>query len=837
LSRLAFRNERRLQASREFGNITLATEASGEVWGWIWLERLAQDVRHSARLVARNPGFTAVAVLTLALGIGANAAIFGLLDKIVLRMLPVRDPEELRLVEVARSGKRGAPGKADTSYTYTQYVLWRDHNRSFTALAGANSGMRWRDQSAASDKSWHLGEFVSGNYFEVLGVSAAIGRILAPADDSIENAGGPAGPVAVLSDLYWRVAFDANPTVIGRQINVNGAWVTVVGVTPPGFFGMQIGSEPEIFCSDPFAARNHSGPGQLVARSSQGVDYLGEGVRTAETRAFRNSSHGRLDFNLRGIPGLAHERHGPRGILCQGKASARDSYPRTGRPRFLGAARPLLGSIEGLDGDGRHRFVNCVRQSRQPFVGARQRTRQGNRDPAGDWGVAWADRTPVPNGERDAGPGRRRPWASVRILEWPCFAGYAAAGPGPDRTGRDAGWADSGFCIRRVAGERASIRTNACAVRNAPRNWRCDETDWRDGVGLPQASPGKLFIRQNVLQVRIDVDRARTPKSQWQTVYQQVVDRAVAVPGVRAASLVNHGLIAADGATSSGPMHFPGYRFQEGESRNLLETYVGADYFPAAGIPLRSGRLFGARDGATGREVAIINEALARQYFGGRNPVGLRFGMGDNPDNIEIIGVVADAKYFNLRQDPVPMAYYPFQQVMPARMNSLIVGAQGDATTVAASLRDVIIGVRPDLLQDVRTLSSQIDDSLFTERMLARISGFFGVLALALTCIGLYGIVAQSVVRRIREIGIRIALGAAGSDVVRMVLRETLTVSVVGLAIGTPLAAGLTRLIGAFCTALSRTIPLCSVAPCSHCLRVAPWLLIFRQDAQPRWMV
>jgi predicted permease len=306
------------------------------------------------------------------------------------------------------------------------------------------------------------------------------------------------------------------------------------------------------------------------------------------------------------------------------------------------------------------------------------------------------------------------------------------------------------------------------------------------------------FIKQNVLQVRLDVDRARVPKSQWQTVYQQLVDRAAAVPGVRAVSLVNHGLIAEDGATSSGPVHFPGHEFQEDEGRNLLETYAGPDYFTAAGIPLRLGRLFTARDGENELQVAIVNQTLMRQYFGGRNPVGLRFGIGDSPDNIEIVGVVADAKYFSLRQAPVPMAYYPYRQVMPARMNSLIVRAQGDALAVAASLRSAIIGVRPDLLQDVRTLSSQIDDSLLTERMLARISGFFGVLALSLTCIGLYGIMAHGVTRRIREIGIRIALGAPRGRVIRMILRDTLSVTVAGLVIGAPLAIGLTRLIGSF---------------------------------------
>jgi predicted permease len=276
------------------------------------------------------------------------------------------------------------------------------------------------------------------------------------------------------------------------------------------------------------------------------------------------------------------------------------------------------------------------------------------------------------------------------------------------------------------------------------------------------------------------------------------VDRAAAVPGVRAVSLVNHGLIAEDGATSSGPVHFPGYQFQQDEGRNLLETYAGPEYFTAAGIPLRFGRLFDARDGENGSQVAIVNETLTRQYFGGRNPVGLRFGIGDSPDNIEIVGAVADAKYFNLRQPPLPMAYYPYRQVMPARMSALIVRAQGDAISVAVSLRNAIIGIRPDLLQDVRTLSSQIDDSLLTERMLAQISGFFGVLALALTCIGLYGIMAHGVTRRIREIGIRIALGAPRGEVVRMILRETLTVSVAGLAIGAPLAMGLTRLIGSF---------------------------------------
>jgi len=178
----------RLQARKELGNVPLLIEERREVWGWMWLERLMQDVKHSLRLMARSPGFTAVAILSLALGIGANTAIFGLLDKIAWRMLPVHKPEELQILEVVRTRKSGTT-KSDTSFTYPQYVLWRDHARSFHALAGYSSGLRWRDRSTASDGLWHEGQFVSGNYFDVMGVPAILGRTITPTDDSIAGTG------------------------------------------------------------------------------------------------------------------------------------------------------------------------------------------------------------------------------------------------------------------------------------------------------------------------------------------------------------------------------------------------------------------------------------------------------------------------------------------------------------------------------------------------------------------------------------------------------------------------------------------------------------------------
>ena len=233
--------EARQRARREFGNAALIAEDSRAVWGWAWLDHVGQDLRYAFRMLRRNPGFTAVAVLSLALGIGANTAIFSLLDTLVLRTLPVANPQELWAVALS-----GSSGKLSSAHSYPLYVLWRDHNRSIGPLAAGGS-FTWRDTSAGSDRAAHVGQYVSGNYFEVLGVPALMGRTIAPSDDSIEGRGGAQGAVAVLGYGYWSRVFQRDPAVLGQNINVNGVWLTVIGVTPPEFFGIQVGSSPDIF--------------------------------------------------------------------------------------------------------------------------------------------------------------------------------------------------------------------------------------------------------------------------------------------------------------------------------------------------------------------------------------------------------------------------------------------------------------------------------------------------------------------------------------------------------------------------------------------------------------
>jgi predicted permease len=326
--------------------------------------------------------------------------------------------------------------------------------------------------------------------------------------------------------------------------------------------------------------------------------------------------------------------------------------------------------------------------------------------------------------------------------------------------------------------------------------------------------------------VRINLDAAGYPRPQWAPIYEQVAERIAALPGVTFASLANRGLIE-NGVTRSGPVHFPGYTFRPGENRNLAETYIGADYFKAAGIPLRIGRSFTGRDGTSSAQVAIVNEETVRRYFAGRNPIGQRYGFGDSPDQIEIVGVVSDAKYNDLRQDFIPMAYYPWRQVMPARLGAVVVRTSGDPAVLTAALRRAMMSVHPDIFVDARTLASQIEGSLVRERLLAHLSGFLGALAMLLACIGIYGVMAYGVTRRTSEIGVRMALGATPGTVIRMVLRESLLLAVCGIAIGVPVALWLSRLTGSFLFGLKPNDPAVVVAAGTSLLIVcamAGWL-------------
>ncbi len=809
--------EARLRARREFGNAALIAEDSRSALGWTWIDNLVMDLRYALRMLRRSPGFTSVAVLSLALGIGANTAIFGLLDALVLRMLPVTNPQELWAIGLA-----DASGKARTSHSYRLYALWRDQNRSIGKLAAAGN-FTWRDTSPGSTRGVHEGQFVSGNYFEVLGVPALIGRCVAPADDLVENAGGTQGAVAVLSYRYWSSVFHRDPSVPGRSINVNGAWLTVVGVTPPEFFGIQVGSSPDIFV-----------PMQLQPLV-WGPENLLHNAKNSETtwltivgRIKKGVSQAQLKTDLTPIYAeYAKIRMSPADLLAfeSGKKTLPQSivlepagrgFSRL-RERFSEPLQVIMALVAIV------LLIACANVANLLLARASARQRE------------IAIRLAI-------GAGRfrivRQLLAESLVLS---FAGGAfgllfalwssrlLVGMLPQEQvplvleiGLD----------HRVLGFTLAVSLLTGLLFGLAPAWRATGLNLHNGLNQQRAhggrtsrlEPGKavvvlelalaiqllvvggLFIttlrnlitvdagfqRQNVLQVRINLEAGGYPRTQWTPVYEQLAERIAAVPGVIAASLANRGLIE-NGMTRSGPVHYPGYTFGTGESRLLAETYIGPDYFKAVGIQLRLGRSFSERDGTSSAQVAVVNEELARRYFAGMNPIGQRYGLGGSPDQIEIVGVVSDAKYNDLRQEFIPMAYYPWRQVMPARLNALVVRTAGDPAALAAALRRAVTSVHPDIFVDARTLTSQIEGSLVRERLMAHLSGFLGALAMLLACIGIYGVMAYAVTRRTSEIGLRMALGAAPGNVARMVLREALLLALSGMIVGVPVALWLAR--------------------------------------------
>jgi len=843
--------EARLRARREFGNVMLIAEDSRSSLGWARVENLVMDLRYAFRMLRRSPAFTTVAVLSLALGIGANTAIFSLLDALVWKMLPVANPHELWA-----AGRAGTSGKASDPHSYPLYVLWRDQNRSIGSLAAAGS-FTWRDTSAGSNRAARVGQLVSGNYFDVLGVPALIGRCLTREDDSIEGAGGPQGAVAMLSYRYWSGAFHRDPAALGQSINVNGVWLTIVGVAPPEFFGIQVGSSPDIFLPitlQPLVMapenllhnyRNSETTWVTVmGRIPRNVpqtevrndltrlyaQYALTRMNPADQRAFQSgtkplSEHIVLEPAGRGFSQLRERFSQPLQVLmvlvaivlliaCSNVANLMLARANV-RQREI-AVRLAIGA-------GRFRVL------RQLLVESLVLSLAGGT--LGLLFAVWSGRLLVgmlPQGPvplmLDIGPDPRVLGFTLTVslltgLLFGLAPAWRATRPAASgdlnhqrthgakqsgmRTGRAVVVVELALAVQLLAGAGLFIGT----LRN-----------------LDSVPAG--FKREHVLQLRINVDAGGYSRSQWATVYQQIGERLAAVPGVTAVSLANRGLIEA-GVTRSGPVHFPGYLFPPGDNRQLPETYIGPDYFDAAGIPLRMGRTFTSRDGSPSMQVAVVNEEVVRRYFAGRNPIGQRYGFGDSPDQIEIVGVVADAKYNDLRQEATPMAYYPWPQVMPARLNAAVVRTQGDPAALSAALRRAVTSVHPDIFIDARTLTSQIEGSLVRERLLAHLSGFLGALAMLLAWVGIYGVMAYGVARRTSEIGVRMALGAVPRDVVRMVVRESLLLAVSGIALGLPVAFWLTRFTRSFLFGIEPNDPVVLVAAGTSLLLVcalAGWL-------------
>jgi predicted permease len=782
---------------------------------------LLQDVRFGLRTLAKNPGFTLVAVLTLALGIGANAAIFSLTDQVLLRLLPVERPQELVVLH--------SPGKAHgrtwndieggQSFSYPMYKDLRVRNEVFTGLLG-----RYQVQvSVAGQGQSQLaeGELVTGNYFQVLGVRPSLGRVLSPQDETAPGA----NPVAVLSYGYWARHYGKDPNILNKQLTVNGNSLTVVGVARSGFTGVQVGQVPDLFIPITMKAQMTPNWDGLVDRNDHWVTMLGRlkpemsatkaeaglaplyrAIMEGEVPALKLSARDReeyinrklvLDAGEHGRPVLQHDAKQPLLVLmamvglvlliaCANLASLLIARGE-GRQREI-ALRLALGA-------GRWRLVRQLMTESFLIAVA-----------GGVAGLAlasWTLGAIVNSIPEDIGASGLTSHLDFRVVLFACTVSLltvALFGLAPairaTRTDLQTVLKDQGTS---VSGGKANVRVRkSLLISQIALTAVLLAAAGLFAHSLLNLKSQDLGVRpDHVLEFSISPELNRYTPPQTISLADRIRKGIAPLPGVRSVSESEIPMLA--NSNSSSNITVEGYNAQEDEDMTVDHNAVGPDFLATMGIPLLNGREFSESDTSTSPKVAIINEAMARRFYAGRNPVGLHFGFGSGKDtkiDTEIVGVVKDSKNTDVRQTVPPFVFVPYSQSKQAGNATFYVRTNQDPAALTVSVRNLLEGLDSNLpIYDVRTLTAQVDDIMFTDRLVTVFSLALGLLASLLAAVGLYGVMAYVVARRTREIGIRMALGATRQSVAWMVLREILGMLAAGLVVGLIAAYGIGRVI------------------------------------------
>jgi predicted permease len=798
---------------------------------------LWQDLRFGARMLVKQPGFTLIAVITLALGIGANAAIFSLLDAVLLKTLPVKRPEQLVFLE-----NEAPEFKRSSNISYAEFERLRMQGQelsgacffSYTTRVNANvSG-----QSEAVE-----GQMVSGGFFSVLGVPAMIGRTFTEDDDkeSAEQA------VAVISYRYWQRRFGSNPAVIGESVNLNGVPFTIIGVTPPEFLGVILGNAPDVFLPSVagerilprrFRFRDSSLP-FILARLKPNLpapqaaaaltltlqqSRLAEASGSSEKQQAIQKQTVNLPSAAQGFSELRRQYSQPLRLLlaavalvlliaCANVANLLLARATARRKEIamrlaLGASRfrlirqllvesLLLALIGGATGlllaswcSGL--LVAVVTSSRNPVTSGSQLSLNVPLD-ARVFGF-----TALVSLLAAVVFGLAPAWRATRLELSPVLKDNASGLGGGGRVR----WGQM-LVVMQVALSLMLLVGAGLFIRSL--------------INLKSADLG--FQRENVLLFSVDPQLIGYRREQIGSLYRRMLERIGTVPGVQSVTLARQGLLSGGG--TQGSIKIPGHtppadENSFSEKRGEKEwnapwfAQVGPRYFETLGMTLLRGRDFTAQDHETSMKVAVINEAFAHYYFGDEDPLGQRFDRGNDGGEVEIIGVVKDAKA-NFIQERTPRTFYvPFLQDPGAwRETTFQIRTVGEPMNLANTIRSVVQEIEPNLaLFRVRTLAAQIDESIGQERLVTTLASLFGLLALLLTCAGLYGVLSYSVNQRTSEIGIRMALGAQTGVVLRLVIKQGMGLTLLGIVIGIGASFALTRLLTNLLFGVNATDPL-----------------------------
>ena len=808
--------EARYAARRSIGGLAQIQEQCRDTRRVNWIADLLKDLRYGLRILRKSPGFTAAAVLSLALGIGINTAVFSLINAVLLRTLPVKNPEQLVVFN----------HRNDISYPMYQDL--RDRN---TVLSGLLCRFTIPASMSADGQTERISaELVSGNYFEVLGVEALIGRTLMPDDARVPGA----QPVVVLSNAFWRRRFGSDPSVVGNMIRIDGHPMTVVGITPAGFQGTEVGVSPDVRVPlTMYRAMIPHLPGE-VDMNSRGwtwldlVGRLKDGVSGAQAESALNTFyvHAREDEVhgvFKDIPSSAKAQvlserlrlePGSRGVSELRAMFSRQLWVLMAAVSVvlliacMNVASLLLARAMARQREIAVRLAlgaSRVRVVRQLITESVMLVliATGASIVIARWGSDML---------ASFLPGRRLP---VTLNLAPDFRVLGFAVIVSLVVGILFGLAPALQLTRSAVAPALKAHASLSGLRG-PLTFRKILAVAQVALSLLLLASAGLFVRtlRNLKGLDLGYDRENVllldlipllngySDDQSTRFFEQVIERVNQIPGVRSASLGSMGFLELGFPRED--IHMEGRNTPRGEERVGWINTVSPRYFKTLGIPMLLGRSFTARDTKSAPKVAIVNQTFARQYFGGENPLGRHIGFGDT-NGIAIVGVVRDGKYKDVREKTPELVYVPFQQ-NPDPAMTLQVRTVGDAAKVTAAVRREVQVVDANVpVYKVRTLEAQLDESLSQERLVATLSSWFGAFALLLAAIGLFGVLAYNVTRRTNEIGLRMALGAERGGVIWMVLREALLLVGVGVAIGVPLALVLAQSVSSLLYGLKPT--------------------------------
>jgi predicted permease len=858
--------EARCAAHRKLGNPTLIREEIYQMNSLGWLETVWQDVRLALRMLRRSPGFTAAVLITIALGIGANTAIFSLANGLLLKELPVKDPGQLVVLTCAASNAPAGlrftgvsnprdPRSGRELMNVFPYSIFKGIRKQTRSLADVFAFAPLFRVNIVDRGSGHSGIAVaaSGNYFSALGIQPAAGRLLVESDD---QANSPC--TAVISFRFWQTAFGGHSLLLGRTVTLNGAPCTIVGVTPRDFQGLQyLGpvSAPDV--TVPMMQGEQIGRwefgGQLpllTADNRWGLQVMARlKPRISEQRAQLETNSIFQQMLPPEWTSTAKEAQLPEIVFLPGSEGPNLIAQSLARPATIlmavvtlllmvacanvaslflarGAARHREFSLRLALGAGRGRLVRQLLTESVLFVSL-----GGGVGFVLAWGasrylLAFLPSSSFMNLGLNVSP-------DLRVLAFAAgislFSGIVfGLGPAAQTT-------------RIELSE--DLKESALSSRRASRKGRL----WsRKGLVAFQLAVSLLLVvvagllartLQNLKSADVGFDPRNVlvfglnPTANGYTgeklasFYNRLLDRLNAIPGVVSASASSDVLIGDTGGSYA--IEVEGSP-PAGRPMGTRINHIAPRFFETMGIPLLAGRGPQTGDTASGPKVAMINETLARKYFAGASPVGKRFRWLGEKDWIEVVGIVKDAKFLNVRDEPPPIAYIPFLQgPWPMDMAFEVRMAMSFAPVVRG-IYSAVRDLDPALpVVGMRTQEEQIDSSLSTERLFAKLAGLFGALGLTLACVGLYGIMAYNVSRRTGEIGIRIALGADRKGVVWLVLKQSFSLVLVGLVGGSLLALGTTRLLAGL---------LYGVAPTNPAVLATSMLLLFLVAMLAAWI-